>query len=621
MNTYLKWFQRVVWVGIVVNLLFALPALLAPDVVLASLGLSGDFTTEWLRDSGMLVLSISLFYIPVAIEPIRFALYAWILIAARFIAGIFWIDVIMTSTHPAAFRPMLLTDLPLGIILAFLLSRGLPEEKKLHWQSIKKILLMPIDFFKMKWRSTAFRIVSTAVLLTVILVGFQLWNNLLRARPDIVYDSDEEQFKYGAIGLGIEGRIPYYIFKILPDLFTDKLPGPGGWASFGLVFEQGKDLPVGLSRRHIGFPSVEPNCAFCHTGSYKLSPAGERKLMLGSPAHELDLEAFQWFLYDCADDPRFNPDTILARIDKIADLSWAERLTYKYIIIPFAKHTLQQQRLAYAWQQERPLQGKGRTDTFNPTKIDVFHFPDDHTIGTVDLPQIWNQKKREGMWLHWDGNNNNIRERNYAAAMAIGATSKSVIPANFKRVTDFLLGLLPPKFPAEIDRQKADSGKAVFERACAGCHAFGSEKVGTVTPIEDIDTDPYRLFSFTEQTVERFHQIDDPPFKFDAYRKTYGYCNTPLDGMWARAPYLHNGSVPTMWDLLQPVEARPTVFYKGYNVYDPVKLGFVNSGPDAERVGFKILTGAPGNSNRGHTFGTTFSDREKWNLIEFLKTQ
>ena len=72
------------------------------------------------------------------------------------------------------------------------------------------------------------------------------------------------------------------------------------------------------------------------------------------------------------------------------------------------------------------------------------------------------------------------------------------------------------------------------------------------------------------------------PWKFSHFRKTDGYANMPLDGVWLRAPYLHNGSVPTLRALLFP-EERPAVFYRGYDVYDWQRVGFVAEGPDAER--------------------------------------
>ena len=99
--------------------------------------------------------------------------------------------------------------------------------------------------------------------------------------------------------------------------------------------------------------------------------------------------------------------------------------------------SLIEQRQNYLWQlHDRPWQGRGRTDTFNTTKLAVLKFPDDGTIGTTDLPQTWNQAVRRDMWLHWDANNNKIEQRNYAAAMAVGATPFSVIPTAFQRTNE-----------------------------------------------------------------------------------------------------------------------------------------------------------------------------------------
>ena len=121
-------------------------------------------------------------------------------------------------------------------------------------------------------------------------------------------------------------------------------------------------------------------------------------------------------------------------------------------------------------------------DTFNPTKFNVFHMPDDGTIGTVDLPQIWNQRPRENLYLHWDGNNNKLEERNYAAAMAVGATPQSVIPASFKEVTDFLLDLHPPAFPFPIDQAKAARGKTIYDEQMrlVPCVRFAANGAGHV---------------------------------------------------------------------------------------------------------------------------------------------
>jgi hypothetical protein len=110
------------------------------------------------------------------------------------------------------------------------------------------------------------------------------------------------------------------------------------------------------------------------------------------------------------------------------------------------------------------------------------------------------------------------------------------------------------------------------------------------------------------------------PWKFTHFRKTDGYAAMPLDGIWLRAPYLHNGSVPTLRALLEPSEQRPAVFWRGYDVYDYANAGFVSSGADAEKVGFRFDTAAKGNGRAGHLYGTGLPPKDKENLLEYLKT-
>ena len=606
-------YRAVMGLGILVNLGFIVPALLAPDFLLSSLGLPpNEAAFPWIGNAALLLIQASLFYLPPAIAPERFAVLAWLAAGSRFLVSLFWLHL---SRQPggAAFRSFWLTDLAFSVAAAALLQAGLPRELRLP-----ALLRALAGRLAAPWRAPRFRAVAAAAFIVVAVVGVWLWSHLVRAEPDVVFDDPAQQFKHGAIGLGMTARTPYWLWKVLPEVCPDKLPG--GWESLGFLYEPGQDLPVGFSKRRIGFTSVEPNCALCHTASYRTAPDAKPQLILGGPAHELDLQGLQRFLYACASDPRFTPENILEKIDKVTTLSASERLAYRLVILPFAKSTLLKQKHDYAWQALRPTQGRGRTDTFNPTKINVFRLPDDETIGTTDLPATWHQRPREGLWLHWDGNNNAIRERNYAAAMAIGANPHSVQVDSFKRVTDFLLDLPPPKFPFAVDGARAARGQGLYTQHCARCHAFGEAGTGQVTPIAEIGTDRHRLDSFSPALVARFHEIDDPPFQFDAYRKTQGYSNLPIDGAWARAPYLHNGSVPTLWDLLQSPERRPRVFHRGYNVYDAERMGYVTSGPEAERTGFRYDVDAPGNGNQGHTYGTELGDEQKRDILEFLKT-
>jgi hypothetical protein len=100
----------------------------------------------------------------------------------------------------------------------------------------------------------------------------------------------------------------------------------------------------------------------------------------------------------------------------------------------------------------------------------------------------------------------------------------------------------------------------------------------------------------------------------------YGpYAARPLHGIWAAAPYLHNGSVPTLYDLLLPPDQRPMAFALGSRDYDPVKLGFVVT-TSCSTQDCLVDTTREGDGNSGHLWGTDLADRDRSALLEFLKT-
>ena len=90
-----------------------------------------------------------------------------------------------------------------------------------------------------------------------------------------------------------------------------------------------------------------------------------------------------------------------------------------------------------------------------------------------------------------------------------------------------------------------------------------------------------------------------------------------VNGVWATAPFLHNGSVPTLYDLLLPAAARPRTFTAGWREFDPVRVGFRT---DPFPCGFVFDTSLPGNSNAGHEYGGGLTDAERWALVEYLKS-
>jgi hypothetical protein len=458
-----------------------------------------------------------------------------------------------------------------------------------------------------------------AALILIALAGGAVRFYLFR-EVDTYYKSEEENFKYGSVGVEAASGLPYWIWRALPRVCPDKLPGPDGYTSFGFVWERGQDAPVGFPTKTVGFRRVGINCALCHTSAVRTSEASEPQIFLGAPSTTVDVQRYLRFLSNCGSDPRFTPEKILAEVKALYDLPFIEGLLYRYLVIPQMKKGLLKLKAQLAWMDELPEWGPGRQDPFNPAKMQILKFPPDGSIGNADILPLWNWRQRQGFALHWDGLNTSLTEIFLSSGIGNGASDKTIDIGNLERMKELIQNLPPAKYPFTVDSQLAAKGAAVFARHCAECHAFGGEMTGKPVPIERVNTDRHRLDSWSQATADGFNGLDEYRWKYIGFRGTYGYVAVALDGVWARAPYLHNGSVPSIRDLLEPPEKRPKVFYRGYNVYDPENFGFVSKGREAEKAGFKFDTHLDGNGNRGHLWGTQLSSEEKRSLVEYLKT-
>ena len=452
----------------------------------------------------------------------------------------------------------------------------------------------------------------------------------------VVYDDPQDHFKYGSTGGERQAGFPYWIWRVLPTVCEDYLPGEG-YASLGMIFEAGHDLPVGMSQRRVtGLDRVFLNCAVCHASTVRDAPGAPPRVITGMPANTLDLLSFQKFFFDCAADARFSPGYIIPAIKALgADLDLIDH----YLVYPLAVLLMRDEvmtlRKRFDFVNHQPAWGPGRVDTFNSAKV-IFNFPLDRAdpaelIGTVDFPSIWNQRPRQGLRLHWDGNNTKVEERNRSAAFGTGATPSTLDRASIRRMEEWLLDVGPPPWPYGIDLAVAARGAVVYREYCVDCHGvsgkdFAGEYVGTVVPIAEIATDRHRLDSYTRVLAVNqgllYAGYGDE--RFSHFRKTDGYASMPLDGVWLRAPYLHNGSVPTLRDLLEWAADRPARFYRGNDVYDPIKVGFVSNVASQDGTAFFLYdTRVAGNGNYGHegpAYGTDLSPADKDALVEFLKT-
>ncbi|GAB4194939.1 MAG: hypothetical protein Tsb002_26970 [Wenzhouxiangellaceae bacterium] len=442
-----------------------------------------------------------------------------------------------------------------------------------------------------------------------------MWYHLARKGSAAIYAHPEEHFKYG--GIGLKQGFPYYLWAVMPEVFADLLPRPGGWEVFGLI-DEGRGYPVGFALQTVGYPGLTPNCALCHTGQYRTAADQETKVVPGAPAASLDFYAFNQFVFAAANDPRFTSETLMAAIEQRFDLTNSEALIYRYILLPTVKNQLQQQHRQAAWMQQRPVPGHGRFDAFNLFKIGVLGLPDDGSIGTSDYPPLWNQATRAGQYLHWNGSGNNIEQDDLMSVYPLNQGADGFLPASFAKVTSYLQHLQPPPYPFPIDPVLAANGSAIYSQHCARCHAFGGAETGQVTAQSVVGTDAEFLTMWSDDFVKALKAIDSPPFQFPGLRITDGYLNVPLDGVWLRAPYLHNGSVPTLSALLSPPAQRPAVFYRGNPVYDPATVGF--EATSADNSVSRYDTQLKGNANSGHDYGVDLPATDKQALIEFLKT-
>jgi hypothetical protein len=220
------------------------------------------------------------------------------------------------------------------------------------------------------------------------------------------------------------------------------------------------------------------------------------------------------------------------------------------------------------------------------------------------------------------------------------------------------------------DAARVSRGAEVYKQFCSDCHGgpgpdktwlYQTEKDGNdgglmtkdspkpwhgkLVPHELLQTDPERItFRYGDiapfQLYRRFTfrtELGDPYTEFGGYpvvhqlqferkniRFSGAYINGPIDGVFARAPYLHNASVPTLAQLIN-LKPRPAKFYRGRNVYDLDEIGLAcPDKPDRERY-YPFDTTLPGNKNTGHDYpwayrGPGWNEDALKDLLEFLKT-
>jgi mono/diheme cytochrome c family protein len=328
------------------------------------------------------------------------------------------------------------------------------------------------------------------------------------------------------------------------------------------------------------------------------------------------------------------------------------------------------------------VDGPGRADPYGEGANNLFaqygyHVPPDSPLRYQPLFDLGQLRT-----YSYTSNTTSILFRNSLQALATGASSDfaatppvtSVIFGSLVTLEGYLNQIPAPAWPASFpapDPTLAARGKSVYRATCAGCHDATLDASGLYDPqVLDVGTDPNlrtrylatvnvgapigsgTLSTLLTPVVRQLDQgycasaslsptaclqLDDV---YDAtlnpagrraapslFATATGYQAKPPAGMWAMAPFLHNGSVPTIADLLSPASARPATFAVGHSGYDTTRLGLVtyaslDATATAAGATFLYDTSQPGNSNAGHEgaqFGTTLSADDKTALLEYLK--
>jgi cytochrome c5 len=482
-------------------------------------------------------------------------------------------------------------------------------------------------------------------------------------------------------------------------------PADSKWNPDGLPIGFVADKDIASGTRHLGF-----TCAACHTG--KVAYKGKEYVIEGAPAHH----DFDRFIADIASSMQKTTDNsdkfsrftgrVLGANAKPGDVAvLKEQLSQE--------SSKQGQRVKM--NQHPHAYGYARLDAFgsifNEVVVSAINQPSNAqpADAPVSYPILWDTPQHDV--VQWNGAAVNAGigpySRNAGEVVGVfgdlriepaGVAGSSelifknhILIKNLGRLEDILTTLWSPLWPGQllpaIDQTKAQRGKHVFDKNCAGCHLDikrddPTRKIkATMIPIAEIGTDP----TMAKNIVERMSKtgilegqpviplskfIPDldklgvqalsvqvvrygivgilrdgldpvtlkeglPAFREAGMKNSLkdncdpkqkglkeclrppSYKARPLNGIWASAPFLHNGSVPNLWEMLQKPDQRVTTFNVGSWEMDPVKVGFATV---SEPATSEFNTMLPGNSNKGHKYGSELSDKEKWELIEYIKT-
>jgi hypothetical protein len=475
-------------------------------------------------------------------------------------------------------------------------------------------------------------------------------------------------FLHGSMGTEI---FPEPVLRALIKTYPDLFP-TGDLSHLGLIPDPDFGWPIGFSRKtavkYLGnLPAVGINCASCHVAQITATTSDRPVRILGTTS-DFDVEAFfgsvlvaTFKTTDPANMKRFLAIYLGAK-PAAFEAAWRQQEN-KIVaamkddplgardIAPGELHAIPAADLQPPFEKETdlasrahamlqlfhniraalhvpdqpppkppPASGPGRNDAFGLLSAALLHSPQPYA--PIKFGLVWNVEKRP--WVHWDGNTRSPIARNLLASLGLGAPlhgqRAELNFADVQRQTDLTEKIRPPRYPFGIDHALAKRGAAHFAARCASCHT-GPENDQRLHAVAEVGTDPLRATLFNQTQADGFNHFlaglelkGYVPPKEPGVRSTGKYFAASLGGVWARSPYLHNGSVRTMRELLASPNERARSFHRGSQCFDPAQMGYTDEGA------YVLDTSTPGNANLGHDYGTKLSATEKAELIEYLKT-
>lgn len=525
---------------------------------------------------------------------------------------------------------------------------------------------------------------------------------------------------------------------------------------FGFIRSDSNDLPIGFTKSKglDGTENIGLTCAACHTGQLTYN---RKQLLIDGGPGLISLDSFGLALAEALGETRL--DT--ARLDRFGKAVYGDDYpidgqkaalegAFDRMLEGLAK-----QAAFGALSSNKVAAGFSRLDALNAIGNTVFNsyagktgFENmAHTDAPVNFPHIWTTSWFD--WVQYDGSIMQPMIRNAGEALGVGAQtvllpgqplpqyssaadiehlydSELMLAGEYPLENKRFTGLLAPKWPedllGELNQEKLESGKMLYQERCSGCHGpsihddsdrfwsddnwqtiptswFGDPngQAGKkyyrvrILPLDTIGTDSAQADVLAKRTLDLSGfglegdvcSIEDGTFKMVEVRSEpgqpfplalglvvqkvteryyndhgispeeqkrmngerpnclqagRGYKARPLNGIWATAPFLHNGSVPNLYEMLLPVEQRSPVVYLGYQGFDPERVGYISTKGrgrlnDVTAIGLtRVVVGAGakhGDSNSGHEFsnnegrgviGREFTDEERWQLVEYLKS-